>query len=87
MAIVALSSFVQSSIELSYAFKFTRLILLFLTGIFGVWGFIAGVIINTIIILSTRTIVGDSYLYPLIPFDGKKLMHLLLRWKKQVNKR
>ena len=68
MAIVALTSFVQPSVELSYAFKFTRLILLILTGIFGI-GFIVGIIINTIMISATKTITGDSYLYPLIPFD------------------
>ena len=85
MAIVALTSFVQPSVELSYAFKFTRLILLLLTGIFGTLGFIAGIIINTIIIATTKTITGDSYLYPLIPFDRAKLLKLIFRWKKEVD--
>ena len=85
MAIVALTSFVQPSVELSYAFKFTRLILLLLTGIFGTLGFIAGIIINTIIIATTKTITGDSYLYPLIPFDRRKLLKLIFRWKKEVD--
>ena len=83
MAIV--TSFVQPSVELSYAFKFTRLILLLLTGIFGTLGFIAGIIINTIIIATTKTITGDSYLYPLIPFDRAKLLKLIFRWKKEVD--
>ena len=85
MAIVALTSFVQPSVELSYAFKFTRLILLLLTGIFGTLGFIVGIIINTIIIATTKTITGDSYLYPLIPFDRAKLLKLIFRWKKEVD--
>ena len=85
MAIVALTSFVQPSVELSYAFKFTRLILLVLTGIFGPIGFIVGIIINIIMISSTKTITGDSYLYPLIPFDRAKLLKLIFRWKKEVD--
>ena len=85
MAIVALTSFVQPSVELSYAFKFTRLILLLLTGIFGTLGFIVGIIINIIMISSTKTITGDSYLYPLIPFDRRKLLKLIFRWKKEVD--
>lgn len=85
MAIVALTSFVQPSVELSYAFKFTRLILLILTGIFGPIGFIVGIIINTIMISATKTITGDSYLYPLIPFDRAKLLKLIFRWKKEVD--
>lgn len=84
MAIVALSSFTQPSIELGFAFKFIRIILLLLTGIFGTWGFILGIIINFIIIASTKTVLGDPYLYPLIPFKWRELKKLLFRWKKQI---
>ena len=42
-------------------------------------------IINTIIIATTKTITGDSYLYPLIPFDRAKLLKLIFRWKKEVD--
>ena len=34
---------------------------------------------------STKTITGDSYLYPLIPFDRRKLLKLIFRWKKEVD--
>ena len=87
MAIVALTSFVQPSVELSYAFKFTRIVLLILTGVFGTWGFVIGIIFNTILISSTKTITGDSYLYPLIPLNIQKLSKLLFRWKKEVDEK
>ncbi|ONI44876.1 spore gernimation protein GerA [Candidatus Epulonipiscioides gigas] len=79
MAIVALSSFTQPSIEFGYSIKFSRIILLVLTGIFGIWGFIIGIIINITVLATTKTIIGGSYLYPLIPFNGKELSSLLFR--------
>lgn len=85
MAIVALSNFVQPSIEFTYAIKFTRLIILLLTGLFGLTGLIAGIIINLIIIIRTKTFTGESYLYPLIPFKWSALKKLIFRWKKEIN--
>lgn len=84
MAIVALSSFTQPSIELSFAFKFSRILLVILAGIFGTWGFVIGFIINISILASTKTIIGESYLYPLIPFKWDALKHLIFRWKKEI---
>ena len=79
MAVIALSSFTQTSIELTYAFKFSRLLLLVLTGFFGALGFIVALIIIFIIIFRTKTFTGQPYLYPLIPFDRQALWHLLFR--------
>lgn len=87
MAIVALSNFVQPSIEFTYAIKFSRLIILLLTGLFGLTGFLAGIIINLIIIIRTKTFTGESYLYPLIPFKWSALKKLIFRWKKEINKK
>jgi stage V sporulation protein AF len=84
MAIVALSNFVQPSIEFTYAIKFSRLIILLLTGLFGLTGFIAGIIINLIIIIRTKTFTGESYLYPLLPFKWSALKKLIFRWKKEI---
>lgn len=86
-AIVALTTFVQPSIEFSYALKFLRIILLLLTGLFGTFGFILGIVIGIIIIASTKTITGEPYLYPLIPFNWNALKHVLFRCKKQVDKK
>ncbi|MGM8355765.1 spore germination protein, partial (plasmid) [Clostridium perfringens] len=66
MAIVTLGSFSQPSLELSYALKFWRTLLLILTSLFNVIGFFVGLIIGIVLIASNKTLTGDSYLYPLI---------------------
>lgn len=78
-AVIALSSFTQTSIELTYAFKFSRLFLLIVTGLWGTVGFILGIIIVFLVIVTTKTFTNQPYLYPLIPFNGKALFHLLFR--------
>lgn len=87
MAIVALTSFVQPSIELGFALKFNRIILLITTGLFGTWGFIVGIILNIIMLVSTKTVTGERYLYPLIPFNWKALKKVIFRTRKQIEKR
>lgn len=84
-AVIALSSFTQTSIELTYAFKFSRILLLILTGFFGTIGFVLGLIIIFIIMGSTKTFTGHPYLYPLIPFNGEALWHLLFRTRIDTN--
>lgn len=87
MSIVALTSFVQPSIELGFALKFNRILLLITTGLFGTWGFIAGLVFNLIILFTTKTVTGEKYLYPLIPFNWKALKKVLFRTRKQIEKR
>ena len=79
MAFAAIANFAQPSFELSYAFKISRIFILILTMIFNLWGFIAGVLAVILTIAFTKTVSGRSYLYPLIPFDGKALSRLLIR--------
>lgn len=69
MAFVAVANYTQSNMELGYAIKFQRIILLVLTGLFGAWGFGIGVLLTIISFFTNRTIAGKGYLYPLIPFD------------------
>lgn len=84
MAFVALAGFTQSSYELGYALKFFRILMLILTAIFGLWGFIAGVAVMTVTLCLTRPLGGQrSYLYPLIPFNGRALASLFFRLKKK----
>ena len=82
MAVVALASFTQPSIELSYGIKFSRILMILGAGFLGAGGFIAGAVISIAVLASTRTLTGGSYLYPLIPFDGKVLKRLIFRRKK-----
>lgn len=79
MAFVAIANYTQSSYELGYALKFMRMILLVLTGVFGVYGFAAGILFTVLGIGCNRTISGKSYLYPLVPFDGQQLARRIFR--------
>lgn len=84
MAFVAIANFTQRSYELGYAFKFMRIIILILTGLFNIWGFIGGSLLVLILIVSNKTINGKhSYLYPLIPFNYKAFKSLFVRVKKR----
>ncbi|MDO4745061.1 MAG: spore germination protein [Bacillota bacterium] len=82
MAVVALASFTQPSIELGYAVKFVRIFMLIGVHFFGPIGMAAALLISVIVMATTKTMVGTSYLYPLIPWDGEKLKRLILRTKK-----
>ncbi|MGN0400115.1 MAG: spore germination protein [Blautia sp.] len=79
MAFVAIANYSQASIELGYALKFLRIIMLILTGIFNLPGFLAGVAITILCIAFNKTVSGNSYLYPLIPFNGKELLRRCFR--------
>ena len=82
MAVVALASFTQPSIELSYGIKFIRVIMLVGSMLFGFWGLGGGLVIGFIIVAATKTVSGHSYLYPLIPFHWASLKKLLFRTSK-----
>ena len=83
-AFVAIANFSQRSYELGYAFKFLRIMLLILSGLFGIWGFLVGVALTIILLATNKTINGEcQYLYPLIPFNGKALMTVLFRVRKK----
>lgn len=79
MAFVAISNYSQPNYELGYAIKFMRILLLVLTQLFGIWGICGGFVLNFIIMICTKTISGKSYLYPLIPFNGKEFYRKVIR--------
>lgn len=83
-AFVAIANFSQRSYELGYAFKFMRIMLLILSAIFGVWGFLVGVALIIVLLATNKTVNGECrYLYPLIPFNGKALRTVLFRVRKK----
>lgn len=82
MAFVAFGNFTHGSFELGYAWKLFRIMLLTLIWLFNGWGFIAGIIIIIVCLFTNKTVTGDSYMYPLFPFNAKKMCNLLLRPKK-----
>lgn len=84
MAFVAIANFSQRSYELGYAFKFMRILLLIGVALFGLWGFIGGVVLIIVLIATNRTVNGEcSYLYPLIPFNARAFVSVFFRVKKK----
>lgn len=79
MAFVAIANYSQPSYELGYALKFMRLFLLTATVLFNFWGFFIGLAIVFILVLTNKTVSGKSYLYPLIPFNGKEFLKKIVR--------
>ena len=79
MAFVSVAGFAQPSYELGYAFKQLRVALLLVTAAFDVWGFCLGVVGIFVLLCTTKPLVGKGYLYPLVPFNGKALLRLLVR--------
>ncbi len=79
MAFVAVAGYAQHSYEMGYACKMVRMVLLVLIWLWDTWGFILGIVGAVALIASTKPVVGKGYLYPLLPFNGKRLLRLLLR--------
>lgn len=79
MAFVAIANYTQSNYELGYALKFMRIITLLLTQFLGIWGYGLGIVITVLSIACNRTVSHTGYLYPLIPFNAKKLKERLFR--------
>lgn len=79
MAFVSVAGFAQPSYEMGYAFKLLRVALLLVTAAFDVWGFCLGVVGIFVLLCTTKPLVGKGYLYPLVPFNGKALLRLLVR--------
>ena len=79
MAFVAMANYMQADYELGYALKFMRLILLTLTALLDLWGFLAGLILLVVFLMGNKTVSGKSYLAPLFPFNGKQFARRFLR--------
>ncbi|WP_240468650.1 spore germination protein [Gracilibacillus sp. YIM 98692] len=78
VAISAVGSFATPSYELSVANKMVRLLLVIVTFLFQVQGFVIGVTVFLLFLISTRSL-NTPYLWPLIPFNDKALAQILFR--------
>ncbi len=82
-AFVTIANFTQTSYELGYAVKFMRMIMLILTALIGGWGILLGTLLMIILVVTNKGIEGSrSYLYPLIPFNGRALLGLMIRLRR-----
>lgn len=79
-AFVTIANFTQTSYELGYAVKFIRMIMLVLVYLIGGYGILLGTALMLLLIVTNSSIKGSrSYLYPLIPFNGRALLGLIFR--------
>lgn len=84
MAFVAIANFAQQNYELGYAIKFMRMMILGLVWFLGAWGFVLGFLLFLFFVSTNRTISKrHHYLYPLIPFNPRRLFRVLLRQRKK----
>ena len=79
MAFVALANYTQQNYELGYALKFMRILNLILTAAFGLYGYIAAVVIFVWAVVGNKTLSDKSYIYPVLPFNARQLAKRLLR--------
>ncbi|MFI3177583.1 MAG: spore germination protein [Eubacteriales bacterium] len=79
-AITLVTSYAIASIDFSEGLRMYRILLIILTGLLGIWGFTIGVLLVIWSILTTPTIGGKSYFWPLFPFQWKALRTLLFRY-------
>lgn len=79
MAFVTIANNCQPNYELGYSLKYVRILLLTLTYLLNLVGFIIGLVVIFILLLTNRTLSGKSYLYPLIPLKPRELVRKLTR--------
>ena len=84
-SISAIGTYITPSYELGLANKITKIFLILLIFIGGIWGFIIGILIIIIYLYSLKSF-DRAYLYPLIPFNLKQLIKQIIRLPYQ-NKR
>lgn len=78
LAVAAVGTFATPSYEMSLANRLSRLVLLVATAVFKVPGF---VIASTVwlLYLTNKRSYNAPYMWPLLPFNGKALIQILLR--------
>lgn len=78
IGLVAIGVFSTPSWELGLANRLVHLMLLVLTGLFGLAGFLGGVVLLLVKLVLSRSF-GVPYLWPLFPLDFPALLSVLLR--------
>ncbi|MBQ3417438.1 MAG: spore germination protein [Ruminococcus sp.] len=81
MSFATIANYSLPNFELGYSLKFLRIGLLTFTYLFNLIGFIMGLVLIFVLLLTNRTISGKSFLYPLIPLHPKELMKSFARFR------
>ena len=79
-SITLLTSVALSSMEFGDAIRVYRIFIILMTAVFRLWGFIGGLILVLLSVITTPTFAGASYFWPLYPFNWAALKTLLLRY-------
>lgn len=79
ISFVAIAGYAQPSLEMGYAMKFGRLFLLILTHFLSYWGLIFGTVVILLVFIFSKTLSGNGYFYPIIPFNLKEFGKLFVR--------
>ena len=77
-SITAIAYFAVPSIELGYALRLYRYLLIGLVTLLRIPGLILGIALGLLVLVTTRSL-GRPYLWPLIPFHGPSLIKTLVR--------
>ncbi|WP_090856010.1 spore germination protein [Paraliobacillus sp. PM-2] len=78
LSVAAMGTFATPSYELSLANRIVRIVLLFVTALFGVKGYVIG-ITGWLIYLIQMNTFKTGYFWPFIPFSGKALFDVMVR--------
>lgn len=78
VAVSAIGTYVTPSYELSVANKLVRFSLVILTGLFGVIGFVVGFTLFLLFLIQLKSL-RTPYFWPLIPFNPKAMVQIILR--------
>lgn len=79
-AATMLATLAISSLEMAEGIRIYRIFLVLCTGFFGLWGFIIGLILILLSVITTPTFGRSGYFWPLVPFRWSALKTLLFRY-------
>ncbi|MDD4389010.1 MAG: spore germination protein [Bacilli bacterium] len=85
VALSAIGTYVTPSYELGLANKISKLFFIFSVFVFGYWGLIMAALFWFIYLCRLKS-VKKPYLYPLVPFNFKRLLKILIRYPYQNEK-
>ncbi|MYL32679.1 spore germination protein [Pontibacillus yanchengensis] len=86
VSVAAIGSFSTPSYELSVANKISRLILITLTALFGIKGFMIGCTLYILMLTRTNSL-NTPYFWPFIPFNFMAMIQILFRVSVPLSKK
>jgi len=78
LSLAAIGTFATPSYELSMANRIVRIVWMIFIYFFGLYGFIGGAVALFLLLVTSRSL-DTPYLWPLIPFNGRALLDIIVR--------